>query len=125
MLSHLDVVAANPKEWTVDPFAGTVKDGYVYGRGAYDMKCMTAIEMLRLLKYLKRNNVHFKGDVVLAATADEERGGEEGAGYLLRNHKEKVWCPYVINEGGGLAFPSKRGNVSLFKRRKKEFSGSK
>ena len=87
-----------------------VKDGYVYGRGAYDMKCMTAIEML-VMKYLKKNNVQLKGDVVLAATADEERGGEEGAGYLLRNHREKVWCPYVINEGGGLAFPSKKGYV--------------
>jgi acetylornithine deacetylase/succinyl-diaminopimelate desuccinylase-like protein len=110
LLSHLDVVAANPNEWSVDPFAGAVKDGYVYGRGAYDMKCMTAIEML-VMKYLKKNNVAIKGDLVLAATADEERGGEEGAGYLLRNHYEKVWCPYVINEGGGLAFPLKKGYV--------------
>ena len=110
LLSHLDVVAANPNEWSVNPFAGAVKDGYVYGRGAYDMKCMTAIEML-VMKYLKKNNVAIKGDLVLAATADEERGGEEGAGYLLRNHREKVWCPYVINEGGGLAFPSKKGYV--------------
>ena len=110
LLSHLDVVAANPKEWTVDPFAGEVKDGYVYGRGAYDMKCMTAIEIM-VIKLLKKNNIKLKGDVVLAATADEEQGGEEGAGYLLRNHKEKVWCPYVINEGGGLAFPSKKGYV--------------
>ena len=110
MLSHLDVVAANPAEWTVDPFAGTVKDGYVYGRGAYDMKGMTAVEVLTLL-LLKRNNIPLKGDVVLAATADEEKGGEEGAGYLLRHHKEKVWCPYVLNEGGGLAIPQKKGNV--------------
>jgi acetylornithine deacetylase/succinyl-diaminopimelate desuccinylase-like protein len=110
LLSHLDVVAANPNEWSVDPFAGAIEDGYVYGRGAYDMKCMTAIEML-VIKYLKKNNVPLKGDVVLAATADEERGGEEGAGYLLRNHKEKVWCQYVLNEGGGLAFPSKKGYV--------------
>jgi acetylornithine deacetylase/succinyl-diaminopimelate desuccinylase-like protein len=110
LLSHLDVVAANPAEWSVDPFAGTVKDGYVYGRGAYDMKGMTAIEVLTL-KLLKKNNVPIKGDVVLAATADEEKGGEEGAGYLLRNHREKVWCPYVLNEGGGLAIPQKNGNV--------------
>jgi acetylornithine deacetylase/succinyl-diaminopimelate desuccinylase-like protein len=110
LLSHLDVVAANPAEWSVDPFAGTVKDGYVYGRGAYDMKGMTAIEVLTL-KLLKKNNVPIKGDVVLAATADEEKGGEEGAGYLLRNHREKVWCPYVLNEGGGLAIPQKKGNV--------------
>ncbi len=110
LLSHLDVVAANPKEWSVPPFEGKVVDGYVFGRGAYDMKCMTAIEIL-VMKLLKKNNVQLKGDVVLAATADEEQGGEEGVGYLLRNHKEKVWCPYVINEGGGLAFPSKSGYV--------------
>lgn len=110
LLSHLDVVAANPSEWSVEPFAGRVKDGYVYGRGAYDMKGMTAIEVLTLL-LLKRNNIPLKGDVVLAATADEEKGGEEGAGYLLRNHKEKVWCPYVLNEGGGLAIPQKNINV--------------
>ncbi len=110
LLSHLDVVAANPAEWTIDPFAGTVKDGYVYGRGAIDMKGMTAIEVMTL-KLLKANNVPIKGDVVLAATADEERGGEEGAGYLLRNHKEKFWCPYVLNEGGGTAFPQNGRNV--------------
>ena len=110
LLSHLDVVAANPAEWSVNPFAGTVKDGYVYGRGAYDMKGMTAVEVLTL-KLLKKNNVPLKGDVVLAATADEEKGGEEGAGYLLSHHREKVWCPYVLNEGGGLAIPQKQGNV--------------
>ncbi len=88
MLSHLDVVAANPKEWTVHPFEGIVKDGYVYGRGAYDMKCMTAIEIM-VMKLLKKNNVKLKGDVVLAATADEEQGGEEGAGYLLRTSPRK------------------------------------
>jgi acetylornithine deacetylase/succinyl-diaminopimelate desuccinylase-like protein len=110
LLSHLDVVAANPSEWSVDPFAGTVKDGYVYGRGAYDMKGMTAVEILTLL-LLKRNNVPLKGDVVLAATADEEKGGEEGAGFLLRAHKEKIWCPYVLNEGGGLAIPQEKGNI--------------
>ncbi|MGD6853270.1 MAG: M20/M25/M40 family metallo-hydrolase [Candidatus Bathyarchaeia archaeon] len=110
LLSHLDVVAANPREWSVDPFAGTVKDGYVYGRGAIDMKGMTAVEVLTL-KLLKKNNVPLKGDVVLAATAGEEAGGEEGAGYLLRSHKENVWCPYVLNEGGGTAFPQNGRNV--------------
>ena len=110
LLSHLDVVAANAKEWSIDPFAGEVKDGYVYGRGAYDMKSMTAIEIM-VIKLLNKNHIILKGDVVLAGTADEEQGGEEGAGYLLRNYKEKVLCPYVINEGGGLAFPSKNGYV--------------
>ena len=92
LLSHLDVVAANPNEWTVDPFAGVVKDGYVYGRGAYDMKCMTAIEIM-VIKLLKKNNVKLKGDIVLAATADEEQGGEEGAGYLLQTSPRKSLVP--------------------------------
>jgi acetylornithine deacetylase/succinyl-diaminopimelate desuccinylase-like protein len=74
------------------------------------MKGMVAIELMTL-KLLKRNNVPLKGDVMLAATADEECGGEAGAGYLLRNFREKVWAPYVINEGGGLAVPTKKGNV--------------
>ena len=110
LLSHLDVVAANPNEWTVDPFGGIIKDDYVYGRGAIDMKSMTASEVL-VMELLKRNNVKLKGDVVLAATADEEKGGEEGAGYLLQNYREKIWCPYVLNEGGGLAVPTEKGNV--------------
>ena len=79
LLSHLDVVAANPDEWSVNPFGGVVKDGFVWGRGALDMKGMTAIELMAL-KLLKRNGVKLKGDVVLAATADEEQGGNAGAG---------------------------------------------
>ena len=110
LLSHIDVVAANPIEWSVEPFAGTIKDGFVYGRGAYDMKGMTAIEVFTL-KLLKKNNIPLKGDVVLAATADEEKGGEAGAGHILRHHKEKIWCPYVLNEGGGLAIPQKKGTI--------------
>jgi len=74
------------------------------------MKSMTAIEVL-VMKLLKKNNAKLKGDVVLAATADEEKGGEEGAGYLLQHHREKIWCPYVLNEGGGLATPTKKGDV--------------
>ncbi|MGB9714548.1 MAG: M20/M25/M40 family metallo-hydrolase [Candidatus Bathyarchaeales archaeon] len=104
LLSHLDVVAANPKEWSVDPFGGVIKDGFIWGRGALDMKSMTAIEVM-VLKLLKRNNVKLKGDVILAATADEEKGGEAGAGWLVANHPEKVRADYVINEGGGLAIP--------------------
>jgi acetylornithine deacetylase/succinyl-diaminopimelate desuccinylase-like protein len=104
LLSHLDVVAANPKEWSVDPFSGAVKDGFVWGRGALDMKSMTAVEVM-VLKLLKRNGVKLNGDVILAATADEEKGGEAGAGWLVRNHPQKVEAKYVLNEGGGLAIP--------------------
>ncbi|MEM3873837.1 MAG: M20/M25/M40 family metallo-hydrolase [Candidatus Bathyarchaeia archaeon] len=110
LLSHLDVVAANPKEWSVDPFSGLIRDGFVWGRGAMDMKSMTAMEVM-VMKLLKRNNVKLKGDVILAATADEERGGEAGAGWLVRHHLEKVRADYVINEGGGQAIPMDGKNV--------------
>lgn len=110
LLSHLDVVAANPAEWQVDPFGGTVKDGFVWGRGALDMKSMTAIEVMTL-KLLKRNSVKLKGDVLLAATADEEKGGFDGVGYLLENFREKIYADYVLNEGGGSAVPTENGNI--------------
>jgi acetylornithine deacetylase/succinyl-diaminopimelate desuccinylase-like protein len=110
LLSHLDVVAADSKEWSVDPFGGMVKDGYVWGRGALDMKGMTAMEVM-VLKLLKRNNAKLKGDVILAATADEERGGLSGVDYLLRNYPEKIFAPYVLNEGAGWAITTRNGNV--------------
>ena len=110
LLSHLDVVAANAEEWSVDPFGGVVKDGFVWGRGALDMKGMTAIEVMTM-RLLKRNGVRLKGDVILAATADEEKGGLEGADYLLKNHHEKIFADYVLNEGGGTSIPINRKNV--------------
>ncbi len=110
LLSHLDVVAANPKEWSVDPFAGVIKDGFVWGRGAMDMKSMTAMEVM-VMKLLKRSDAKLKGDVILAATADEEKGGEAGAGWLVKNYQEKVKADYVINEGGGLAIPIDDKNI--------------
>jgi len=110
LLSHLDVVAADAKEWSVEPFGGVVKDGFVWGRGALDMKGMTAMEVM-VLKLLKRNDVALKGDVILAATADEEQGGLSGADYLLRNYPEEIYAPYVLNEGGGSAMPTRNGNV--------------
>jgi acetylornithine deacetylase/succinyl-diaminopimelate desuccinylase-like protein len=110
-LSHLDVVAADPKEWSVNPFEGVIKDGFIWGRGALDMKSMTAMEVV-VIKLLRRNNVKLKGDVILATTADEEKGGEAGAGWLVRNHPEKVQAKYVVNEGGGLAIPM--GGKNMF-----------
>jgi acetylornithine deacetylase/succinyl-diaminopimelate desuccinylase-like protein len=106
----LDVVPANPQEWSVDPFSGAVKNGFVWGRGALDMKGMTAIEVMAL-KLLKRNSVKLKGDVILAATADEEKGGSAGADYMLRNHRREIFADFVLNEGGGLAIPTKKRNV--------------
>ena len=70
LLSHLDVVAADVREWSVPPFGGVVRDGFVWGRGALDMKSLTAVEVM-VLKLLKRRGVKLRGDVILAATADE------------------------------------------------------
>jgi acetylornithine deacetylase/succinyl-diaminopimelate desuccinylase-like protein len=110
LLSHLDVVAADAAEWSVDPFSGVVKDGFVWGRGALDMKGMTAVEVM-VLKLLKRNELALRGDLLLAATADEEKGGVCGADYLLRNYPEKIFAPYVLNEGGGSAVSTRSRNV--------------
>jgi acetylornithine deacetylase/succinyl-diaminopimelate desuccinylase-like protein len=110
LLSHLDVVAANAEEWSVEPFGGVVKDGFVWGRGALDMKGMTVVEVMTL-KLLKRYGVKLKGDVLLAATADEERGGVSGVDYLMRNYPEKIFAPYVLNEGGGSAVSTRNRNV--------------
>jgi acetylornithine deacetylase/succinyl-diaminopimelate desuccinylase-like protein len=110
LLSHLDVVAANPAEWSVDPFGGLIKDGFVWGRGALDMKGMTAIEMMTM-KLLKKKNIKLKGDVILAATADEEKGGHLGADYLLKTFPEEIFAEIVLNEGGGSALPTKHKNL--------------
>lgn len=110
LLSHLDVVAANPAEWSVPPFSGIVKDGFVYGRGALDMKSMTAIQVMTL-KLLKREGFQPKGDILLAATADEEKGGFDGIGWLLEHHRDKFMADYVINEGGGATVPTENGNI--------------
>lgn len=110
LLSHLDVVAANREEWSMDPFGGVVKDGFVWGRGALDMKGMTAIELM-VLKLLKREGVKLRGDVVLAATADEEQGGLAGAGWLVQKYPEDIVADYVVNEGGGLAISVGNRNV--------------
>jgi acetylornithine deacetylase/succinyl-diaminopimelate desuccinylase-like protein len=110
LLSHLDVVPANAEEWTVSPFGGLVKDGFVWGRGALDMKGMTAIEVMAF-KLLKRNNVKLKGDVILACTADEEKGGKHGAEFLMQKYPEKVFSEYVLNEGGGSSISTGNRNV--------------
>lgn len=104
LLSHLDVVPATPKEWSVNPFSGLVKEGYVWGRGALDCKSLVAIETT-VMKLLVRNEAKLKGDVIFAATADEEMGGAAGVGWLVENRLDKIRADYVINEGGGFSIP--------------------
>src|SRR2546427_11374875 len=80
-LNHMDVVLASPEYWKVDPFGGVVKDGYVWGRGALDMKG-EAIAQLMTLIILKRAAVPLKRDIIFLATSDEEIGAGVGAGWF-------------------------------------------
>ncbi|MFG1941885.1 M20/M25/M40 family metallo-hydrolase [Nonomuraea sp. NPDC048826] len=82
---HLDVVPANAADWSVDPFAGEVRDGYIWGRGAVDMKDMDAM-MLAVLRQLTRDGRRPRRDLVFAWLADEEAGGNFGAKYLTKHH---------------------------------------
>jgi len=100
LMSHLDVVPADPQEWDHPPFAAELADGYIWGRGAVDTKQLTAMQMAVLLA-LKRENVPLKRDVIFAATADEEAGGVYGMDWLVKNHAGLVDGQYAINEGGG------------------------
>jgi len=103
LLHHLDVVPADPSEWSVDPFGAELHDGYIWGRGAIDMKGMGVMQLMTMLA-LARDGVTLERDVVFVAVADEEAGGVMGAKWLTEHHPELVACSDVINEGGyGLA----------------------
>jgi len=102
LLNHLDVVPADPRFWMVSPFGGEVKDGYVWGRGALDMKGAGVLQLMTLL-VLKRQALPLRGDVIFLGTADEEAGGALGAGYIVRQHLDLVKdVGVVLNEGGGI-----------------------
>jgi len=105
LLSHTDVVPADPARWKIPPFSGAVKDGYVWGRGALDMKSMVAVETMVFSEMVGRE---LKGDLVLAATADEEKGGS-GIKDMMENALEKITVDYVINEGGGEGILTRKG----------------
>src|SRR5467141_4218783 len=100
LLNHMDVVLASPEYWTVDPFSGLIKDGYVWGRGALDMKG-EAITQLMTMVILKRARVPLKRDVIFLATADEEIGAGVGAAWIVERHPELVPdAEFLLNEGG-------------------------
>jgi acetylornithine deacetylase/succinyl-diaminopimelate desuccinylase-like protein len=100
LLNHTDVVPAEPSFWEEPPFAGTVRDGVIWGRGALDMKGMAVMELMAFL-LLKRHSIPLKRDVVFMALADEEVGGEVGIEWMDRHHPEAMDAEYVLNEGGG------------------------
>lgn len=100
LLQHTDVVPADPKYWTTDPLSGDIRDGYIWGRGALDMKS-TGIAQLATFLSLHRAGKPLNRDVVLVATADEEAGGMYGAGWLIKNYPEIFeGAGLLLNEGG-------------------------
>jgi acetylornithine deacetylase/succinyl-diaminopimelate desuccinylase-like protein len=101
LMSHTDVVAVEREKWTHDPFAAEIADGFIYGRGALDMKHMVTMELMTIL-LLKRTGVPLKRDVIFLAAADEEAGGQEGAGWIVKHCPELIQAEYALNEGGGI-----------------------
>jgi acetylornithine deacetylase/succinyl-diaminopimelate desuccinylase-like protein len=98
LLSHTDVVMVEPERWTVPPFSGELRDGYIYGRGAIDMKG-TATVHVTLMRLIKRLNIPLKRDLILLAVADEEAGGT-GANAMVEKYPELVRnAEFLLNEG--------------------------
>ncbi len=111
LLSHLDVVPADAGEWTHDPFGADLADGYIWGRGAVDMKGMVAMEVA-VMRLLAGEAVAagrdpatdpvpgLTRDVLFAGTADEEAGGHLGAGWIVEHHPGWLRAAGAVNEGG-------------------------
>ncbi|MBV9844233.1 MAG: M20/M25/M40 family metallo-hydrolase [Kutzneria sp.] len=102
--AHLDVVPADAADWSVPPLSGEVRDGFVWGRGATDMKDMVA-ELVSTVSRWHRENRGPRRDIVLAFVADEEDGGEYGAQWLVADHPHLFGdCAAAIGESGGYTY---------------------
>ena len=112
-LGHLDVVDAKAEDWSLDPFRYTEQDGWIYGRGAIDMKDDDAALVAALIR-LRREHYVPARDLVFAFTADEEAGGDaNGPAFLLRNHRDLIDAKIAVNlDGDGGAIEN--GNRSYF-----------
>jgi acetylornithine deacetylase/succinyl-diaminopimelate desuccinylase-like protein len=110
LMGHTDVVGVEREKWTVDPFAGVIKDGFLYGRGAIDDKGMT-VACLQVLVLLKRSGMALDRDVIFLAEAGEESSTRVGVNYLVQHHWEKIACEFALNEGGG--FREENGRVKF------------
>jgi acetylornithine deacetylase/succinyl-diaminopimelate desuccinylase-like protein len=103
LLNHLDVVPADADRWTVPPFSGDIRDGYVWGRGATDMKG-TAITQLMTLMLLKRSGAALDRDVIFLGTADEEEGKDNGVADMVQNHRADLReAEYCLTEGNTIS----------------------
>jgi acetylornithine deacetylase/succinyl-diaminopimelate desuccinylase-like protein len=106
---HLDVVPADPSEWSVHPFSGAVQDGYLWGRGAVDMKDMLAMT-IAVARRFRRDGVIPPRDLVFAFLADEEAGGLYGSHWLVE-HRPDLFegCTEAVSEVGGFSLTVREG----------------
>jgi acetylornithine deacetylase/succinyl-diaminopimelate desuccinylase-like protein len=106
---HLDVVPADAAEWSVHPFSGAVQDGYLWGRGAVDMKDMVAMT-IAVARRFRREGVIPPRDLVFAFLADEEAGGYQGSHWLVEHHPELFeGCTEAVSEVGGFSLTAREG----------------
>ncbi len=98
---HVDTVLADPAEWTVDPWSGEVRDGFVWGRGALDMKGQVACEVAAACELGRSGWRPASGELIVIVTCDEEAGATIGARWLCEQVPEKVRCDLIVNEGAG------------------------
>jgi acetylornithine deacetylase/succinyl-diaminopimelate desuccinylase-like protein len=103
-LGHVDTVLADAADWTHDPWSGEVADGFLWGRGALDMKSQVAAEIAAAASLARSGWRPERGELLIVAVVDEETGGSLGAQWITENHPEKVRCDLLINEGGGAVF---------------------
>jgi acetylornithine deacetylase/succinyl-diaminopimelate desuccinylase-like protein len=101
LVGHLDVVGVDRAKWSVDPFAATQKDDYIYGRGAIDDKGMVAANLAAFIG-LKRSSARLTRDVIFLADDDEEQGGDASIRAVIDRYWDKIACGFAINEGGGV-----------------------
>jgi acetylornithine deacetylase/succinyl-diaminopimelate desuccinylase-like protein len=100
---HLDVVPANAQDWSVDPFKAEIKDGYIWGRGAVDMKNMNAM-IIATVRHWARVGFIPERDIVLAFFADEEAGSIYGSHFMVDKHPDVfIGCTEAISEVGGFS----------------------
>jgi acetylornithine deacetylase/succinyl-diaminopimelate desuccinylase-like protein len=104
LLGHVDTVLADPAAWTHDPWAGEVIDGFVWGRGALDMKGQVAAEVAAAAALARAGWRPARGELVVTLVVDEEAGSACGARWLTQEHPERARCDLLINEGGGNVF---------------------
>jgi acetylornithine deacetylase/succinyl-diaminopimelate desuccinylase-like protein len=104
-LSHVDTVLAEPEDWAHDPWSGEVHDGFLWGRGALDMKSQTAAEVVAVATLARSGWRPARGELKVISVVDEEVGGHLGARWLTEQRPDAARVDWLVNEGGGPVMP--------------------